>query len=365
MNKIWFAQMLRGLAALFVVFAHLFVIPLPYMGTLLKDPSLANSHIQTANFLQKFYFYLADSVVNLGAFGVGTFFLISGFVISFSIRKRDPVQFLLNRLFRVYPVVFIVLALDLLVLFIYSLFIVQSSLSSKDFYDFFINSLLIIRPLVGGIHVDGVLWTLEIELVFYIIIFLFGKIIIKSPGLFLLFISVLFTSFVGLAYIGSAVREGVPYFNFLYNSLPHLLLMCVGILFYCIATKNWRKKNILLVLLINLFYCSLSFTYLYRYNYVLSLSYFLLPLLSWSIFFYLDGKKLLPFNPILNFLANISFSLYLTHQILGFAIESILLTKLGFNVYLVIFLSILVCLVWAVLIYYVVELRAQRLSRRF
>ena len=119
MNKIWFPQLLRGVAASFVLVAHLFVVPLPYMGELLGDSFLLQPSLNSANILQRLYFFLADNILNLGAFGVGIFFLISGFVISFSIEKRSSFHFLLNRLFRVYPVVVVVLIADLLIIFLY------------------------------------------------------------------------------------------------------------------------------------------------------------------------------------------------------------------------------------------------------
>lgn len=375
MNKIWFPQLLRGVAASFVLVAHLFVVPLPYMGELLGDSFLLQPSLNSANILQRLYFFLADNILNLGAFGVGIFFLISGFVISFSIEKRSSLHFLLNRLFRVYPVVVVVLIADLLIIFLYHIikcFLTHTSpVLGLDFFftpphsllNFVINGTLILRPIGGSFHVDGVLWTLEIEMLFYLLMCLVGKKVISNYKYLLgtaLFLSMVFW----LLFYRPELRD-IPYLSFLFNSIPHLLLMFVGIVSYCFFKEKWEKKLIFKTLLFLLFLLIPCYLALYKSNFILTLSYCILPMITWAVFFVLDNNKVLTFNPYFNFLANISFSLYLTHQLLGFSLLSLLFVYLRCNIYLSIFLSILTCLIWSVFIYYFVEKKAQNWSRKF
>ena len=81
-DKIEFANSLRGVAAVSVVIAHLvtaFWLGQPLVGQLTGMPALK---------IDPPWFAIAfDSLpVNFAAFGVGLFFVISGFVIPFSLR---------------------------------------------------------------------------------------------------------------------------------------------------------------------------------------------------------------------------------------------------------------------------------------
>lgn len=252
MNRIWFPQLLRGLAAVFVVISHLFVVPFPYMGELLYDKTLEISTVSTSNILQHIYFYFAENLVNFGAFGVGIFFLISGFVISFSVERRSSLGFLLNRLIRIYPVVVVALVLDVLIIYLYHFFKFDQFPVSINLGDYFLNGFIFLRPLLGGQHVDGVLWTLEIELSFYLIMFFFGRKILKRPINYLISIIILFLSFGILRYIKyppppESISLSIMFpwkldclssaITFAYNSIPHLLLMFVGIAYYSFYKK--------------------------------------------------------------------------------------------------------------------------------
>ena len=66
------------------------------------------------------HIFFSTKYFNIGAFGVGIFFLVSGFVIPISLKSaKNPVTFMVRRCFRLYPV--IVLVLGFIVL--YSAFI--------------------------------------------------------------------------------------------------------------------------------------------------------------------------------------------------------------------------------------------------
>lgn len=122
---------LRGLAALAVVFQHLF---LPYLSA-------------------------TKAMVNWfdpGVFGVGIFFCISGYVIPLSIKgcgASGAGEFLIARAFRLYPIYWVSLAL-------------ACTFYSISPIDVLANAMMIQRA-IGYQDAVGVYWTLQIELLFY------------------------------------------------------------------------------------------------------------------------------------------------------------------------------------------------------
>ena len=352
-KKIWFAQMLRGLAALSVVFAHIFVAPFPYMGTLLHDSTV--SLITSQNIFASFYYSVANNGLNFGAVGVGIFFIISGFVISFSVAKRTRFAFLANRLLRIYPVVVAVLLFDFCILSLY--LNVKGINSNLSIADFVFNATLFMRPILGGLHVDGVLWTLEIEIFFYIVMLLIGKKLI-SLKCHITYILCMLVVFVLL----EQSNLDYPFLIFLKNSVPHLLLMHFGVLSYNVYTERWTRFQCVLATIFTLGGAAYSYYAVYGEHYELTLSYLVWPVLIWSFIF--KFQDYFRPNRTLNFLANISFSLYLVHQILGFMVVAILMSK-GINVYIAIAIAFCVALIVAWVVNRLVEQKAQVLSRTF
>jgi len=105
-QRVWFAQALRGLACLIVVWQHLGHDFLAEPGLVSvvaftrRDPTLASR----APAIQSTIFGWFDTVhLGPGTFGVGLFFLISGFVIPFSLERNTVGGFFTRRFFRLYP----------------------------------------------------------------------------------------------------------------------------------------------------------------------------------------------------------------------------------------------------------------------
>lgn len=137
MGKLHNLHYLRGVAALLVVFLHYnFVLP---------------------EYAQKY--------VTTDGVGVDTFFIISGFIITYATQKKESVtEFAVKRLFRIYP-------LFIVVWFIASLTI-YSNASWKDL----IKSLLLFHNDYNyrnapayGFNLMGTPWTLTYEIYFYTI----------------------------------------------------------------------------------------------------------------------------------------------------------------------------------------------------
>ena len=165
--KLEFANALRGLAALSVVAAHynsFFFGSAALIGTIANTPPparIASSALDVWDtFLRLFPF-------GGGEFGVALFFLISGFVIPMSLQKYDWRGFLVGRVLRIYPTYFAGFAVTLLALWI------AGRTFGKPFpYEarsVIIHFLPGARDLLWSAHIDYVVWTLEVEVKFYVV----------------------------------------------------------------------------------------------------------------------------------------------------------------------------------------------------
>lgn len=108
-----------------------------------------------------------QQIAQYGFLGVELFFVISGFVIAMSMQHGNPLRFLLDRLIRIYPVYLLAVCVTAFVqvsagfdLTLYQLLMNVALLPGvfKDFFEFQ--------------HIDGVYWSLMIELQFYFLVFL-------------------------------------------------------------------------------------------------------------------------------------------------------------------------------------------------
>ncbi|ECJ2361303.1 acyltransferase [Salmonella enterica] len=144
MDKIFSIQILRGIAALFVVCFHF-------------------RYAVNDIYAQK---DIGNRLFEFGSFGVDLFFIISGFIMAMSARKNENLsEFFIKRFFRIYPLYFVVLTLYILLSFNeYSLpQIIKSYLlvpidykSEMPYY---------------GYSIMAIAWTLTYEFWFY---FIFG-----------------------------------------------------------------------------------------------------------------------------------------------------------------------------------------------
>ncbi|WP_244491010.1 acyltransferase family protein [Paramesorhizobium deserti] len=96
---------------------------------------------------------------DLGRFGVILFFLISGFVVPFSIRGTQPLKrFAISRFFRLYP------AMWLAIFILSAIFTLGGQEPSAATI---IANMTMVPTFLGQPWLSGIYWTLSIELVFY------------------------------------------------------------------------------------------------------------------------------------------------------------------------------------------------------
>jgi len=146
-RRMRYIDALRAIAALLVVWLHA-------AGTFARtSPETERSGG---------WLYSTIAYIDVGHIGVVVFFLISGFVIPFSISpdRAAPVgSFVIRRLFRIYPAYWLSVPLAALAIF----WIWGTPFSAREI----LINLTLMQDVFGVRPAEGVYWTLLVELAFY------------------------------------------------------------------------------------------------------------------------------------------------------------------------------------------------------
>jgi peptidoglycan/LPS O-acetylase OafA/YrhL len=213
-KRIEFAHLLRGVAAGSVVlfhFAYLIWQRPDIIGALISLPSL-NPLVDRASFRG-----LPDFGLSLfwGHFGVALFFLISGFVIPFSMSSLSRAGFATGRILRIWPTYLVGLLVAV------ACIALNAALSGSAFPytlgEVLTNALIIPRWPSLTKSIDGIVWSLEIEIFFY------GFCILAATWLRLLDLRVFLFSILAIpaAYAASIAAPHLIPANMLLFSLSH------------------------------------------------------------------------------------------------------------------------------------------------
>lgn len=298
-RRLIFANQLRGFAAIIVVISHLnsvFWRSGDAVATFIGAPALNLPYPITANLM-------AWKYLNLGTLGVGIFFLISGFVIPLALNTSSRFQFLTARFFRIYPTYIISLLTGIFAVWLTCRY--WGNPYMWDARDVFKNMLLI-HTISGSESIDMVNWTLAIEIKFYIIVCLMATSIRRAKLLPLILFSV--AVFILNMFTHKSLGAELFFMPFMF----------VGILFnFKLRGMIGNRKFILSASML----CLLFFGgwqgsawpdnfWDIAPNYAFALAIFALAYLNRDRF-----RKIV----VLDFLANISYPLYLTHSLVGYS----------------------------------------------
>lgn len=346
-SRFYTIDSLRGIAALSVVFFHLY-------GALKVE----------LEWLPKFF----DMVISYGYLGVPIFFVLSGFVISLSVgdSKATPkfiVNFAFRRSLRLDPPYWVAMSIAVcLIYFKYSYLgfgMEPPTIGSILAHMFYFQDILNINPSISVVY-----WTLCLEIQFYLVFIIITAIsqsltfkakVCNNPKI-LLFLSL------GLVSLLVDHRLVNIEINGLFIQYWHYFL--IGVLTQ-LAIKGAEKYR--MILLSWLFLELLMFSGLENKSYILAA-------VLISFYIYKAGVKqklnIYLHNRILNFFGKISYSLYLLHADIGWKTISICKKIIGNEISalesIIIFLTGLgVSIIGAYLLYRFVELPFVRFSKRF
>jgi len=294
---------MRGIAIISVMLYHYFFVYHKSELTESLSPALQ-------------YFRLSNDWLNLGVFAVSIFFLISGFVINMSLRGegsiKETVKFAIKRFFRLYPAYWFAIVLIITSTCFYG---------NPDKYKLvqILVNMTMLQDFFGIEHIDGVFWTLMIEIKFYVLmafVFLIGaRNSLKGIILALIVISLVTGKYVFM-YPALMFFGAIIYFDFIGKkqiNLRNIVFSLVLVLVFSLVVKDdvygaFIGKSIAFLFSIIIF----------------------LTLISWN-------KKL---GRFLAFMGMVSYSFYLLHQVIGYLILDAISGALGWSSYLITYLII-------------------------
>lgn len=252
-----------------------------------------------------------------GYLGVDFFFMISGFVIPLSIRQRSLSKFAISRITRLYPVYWFSVILTFFVLVVFG----------KPEFAVSIGQLLVnltmFQNYIGVEPIDGVYWSLFIELRFYILMALFlvlhrlHRIKLDSFLWFWLGLSIVQLGF-GEQYVIRVVR--------------YLLILdwssyfIAGVVFSQIYRVGFRPKHgvLLSVCMALSLYNALGRISAFEEHYGIGLSPYLISCclaLFYLVLFLVASHRLKSLNsPKFLGIGLVTYPLYLIHQMIGYVV---------------------------------------------
>ncbi|MBY6013479.1 acyltransferase [Qipengyuania gaetbuli] len=344
-TRFGYLDAVRGIAAVMVIYLHI------------ADHFLKHQ-IPLADW-EYFAFFGAARIVDLGKIAVTMFFAVSGFVIPFSLMKRrnHPLTgFAIGRFFRLYPAYWLSIAGITAVLILAG--------DAPTAPQILVNATMV-QGFVGVENLQGLYWTLQIELVFYFLcagLFFLG--LLDKPVIpFLASLGFLALSIV-MAYARYETGKALPV------ALPLALFMMFFGMVWRNATLDGevyavRQSRILIAA----FVLTIPLVSVFAYNFDAgngetwhryTLSYF-----AAMLIFVLLTTVVKIQSPFFAWLGAISYSVYL----FGWVCTSLLMTLFPALLYdapahLLVVLSILLTIVVSSVVYYGVEKPAIVMGRK-
>jgi peptidoglycan/LPS O-acetylase OafA/YrhL len=259
-------------------------------------------------------FPVLNHITKYGYLGVDMFFVISGFVIFMSVQSATLKEFIASRVARLFPAYWVAVTLTTVVILYAG--IVTFSVSMKKY----LINMTMLNGLIKVENVDGVYWSLLIELKFYAlvaVILFFNKLpAIKVIISFWLAIAVCYM----ICPFGPMISKGLNAL-FITEWCPYF---AAGIIFYLIK-RDGRSADKLALLLVCLF-LAVRFSLVrmiatqaaYSTGFSKGIIIGLIACIFITFFLFVDGKLQFLNKPYFWILGALTYPLYLIHQFIGY-----------------------------------------------
>lgn len=351
-QRIGFPDAIRGLAALSVMLGHYFLIFFAdnsYISHLIGLPPLHGLVFPPWPFS-----LAADIGIVLGQFGVGVFFIISGFVIPLSYDGHAG-RFLLRRALRIYPVY--IVGFMIVIGFVASGDRIAGTPFPYSFWRVVSHFGVLTRGIFGFIRIDGISWTLEVEVSFYVAFALLAAAIgrWRIPFLFAAPVILEAASFLLIHRYESSGGDPTPALQ-----LWVAPLLVLGLAYYF---HHQRKISARMVILAN-FYVALLLIAEWPFMRVICNGQWLVGyLVAMAVFAacYRFGAVIRP-GRVLRHLSAVSYPFYVVHALSGYAIIYFLMAR-GLSPVPAILIAAAVVYLCALALHLAVERPAMRLSK--
>ena len=294
MRRLAYLDALRGIAALMVVFTHLF------------GPVIGHN-------------WVMDNLIDPGKLGVLWFFMISGVVIPYSLKPGPDAarRFLISRLMRLYPAYWLSLLVFVLML--------QLTGAPLPSWPQIVANLTMVQTALGFNDVIGLYWTLFIELIFYglcLALFIAGKLY-----------DVAFRARCSLAFLLAALALSVAR-ALTEHKLPVALPLALALMFFGSVWRQWLLAEHSPALTRNLNMLFVAFVVLLPPTLITAYSKDMGTGETWSRYCFTYAVAIVSFvtltrsvrlnHPALVWLGAVSYSLYLLHPSMGMLSELLL-----------------------------------------
>lgn len=290
----------------------------------------------------------------VGQFGVGLFFVISGYVIPKSLQYRPCLQFLYYRFWRLWPTYAIGFLVSFLVL---SLLYLNYGNGEWRYLliEIVVHFLLGLRDLVGTSNIDGIIWTLEIEIKFYITISIFYLAFLKRYVLGTVVITtcafMLSWPLLSLSNVGNASVVVVPATALLlFANL--IILMNIGTVVWLYDSNYVDLRSFIILLMSHVaifFVCQTTINWGVGEPWVIKTVY-----LAAAFLFIILRNITQRHFPFFDWLGKISYPLYIVHGCLGYGVLYVAI-KEGISAPIALIFSILVVIITSYILHIFVE----------
>jgi len=355
-TRIWFLQLLRALAILLVVFSHTGLNF--WCANNLYSTGLHVNPLK--DFIPPFYISQLCQLENslhcdIGIIGAAIFFIVSGFVIPISIKKYGSFFFLIARYFRIFPTYAIALALIALISAIYCW--VTHAQFPYSAHEFVWSFSLINMNLPHG-FIDPVIWTLQIEVEFYLL-----AAVIATVSSLEKFSAILVTAI--LLWIASDMVINPhnflsPLIGLLIGSSSSLIFILIGTAFYNYYERIWSLKQFIIGATV-LYLLFIAAVQSIGPKAVVEISYSVGLLIFLLVFSF---REAFVKNWYMNWIGEISYPLYLIHNIFGGILITLLFAIMP-NMYLSGIIAMCLILFVSTVVHYAIEQPGTNFGKSF
>ena len=364
-RRIWFAHALRALACLVVVAEHYsaaFIVVQEGIARGALFPPLTG--LPFPDYLHFIGFFFTNCHVLPSTIGVALFFLVSGFVIPFSLEQNNLRGFFVRRFFRLYPLLWVVLLFDLALLAFQAH---RYHLAFPHTPAIIGSNALLINSYLGHPFIETVCWTLLVEELFYAICALCAWRRVLDKPITVVLIALGLTG-LALASASIALSPALPIWqttlHYLGRNSTFVVFIFVGVVLHYLHRGVWRLRvglPLILALLGLYALCCYRGPVGQGGLHVLN---FMSGVVGLAIFApLLLANRWLPYSRLVDRLAEISYPLYLVHATLGYIIIRSVYLWSG-SLYLGFAVAFAVAVTLAALLHRFVERPGNNLGRR-
>lgn len=343
-GRIVFANQLRGIAALCVVLTHLngvFWIHRDIISQFIGAPVLTIPTPVIVGWSNFRHF-------NVGVFGVALFFLISGFVIPFSIQKSGRATFLIARFFRIYPTY-----LTGLIVGLFFVFLTCAQWGTHFMWGIgtVLQNIFLVHTMFYTPSIDLVSWTLAIEVKFYIVICLMATSIRNG------FVSPIIGFSIIVFLANRCMRTPLG------TEMLFVTFMMMGVAINYLFRKKigTLKFSICSAIVLASFFAGWSASPWPDAFWIVAPNY-LYAMIIFGIAY--ATRERFRNIKLLDFIADISYPLYLTHSLVGYATMRYMIS-VGVHLRYIIPVTTLLIIIVSYAIHRFIELPTMQIGRKF